>query len=116
MRLINSGLRAMARDVIPAVTYCKARMKIPRYSVVLNNPNMSNGFHSDFKGKRWRETNVENKSMIPPAIRNRMVNKNNGSAERSPNLPAVEADAHKKANSTPMRTFFKREGKSVRFG
>lgn len=53
--------------------------------------------------------------MRDPAIKNRMVNKNNGSAERNPNFPAVDADAHKKANSNPIEIFFKEGNKLESF-
>jgi hypothetical protein len=36
-----------------------------------------------------------------------MVKKVSGSADFSPNLPAVEADAHSKAKAIPVRIYFK---------
>jgi hypothetical protein len=48
--------------------------------------------------------------MMPPASRNLMVNKNKGSADRRPNFPAVDADAHRNENSTPMSIFLSNDG------
>lgn len=44
--------------------------------------------------------------MITPAIRNRKIEMTKGWAEASPILVAVEADDHKKANSTPAKRSF----------
>jgi len=48
--------------------------------------------------------------MMPPAKRNLIVNKNNGSADRRPNFPAVDAEAHRKENRTPINIFLSKEG------
>ena len=77
---------------------------------------MIRDFHSDLNGNLSFEIKVENKSINPPASKNRIVNKNKGSAERNPNLPAVEAEAHRKANSAPMKTFLSNEGTKAGLG
>ena len=68
---------------------------------------MASGFHSPDFGKRSREIKVEYANIKVPAIRKRMVKRNKGSAERKPNLPAVDAEAHKKAKAIPIKMFFK---------
>lgn len=44
--------------------------------------------------------------MIAPAIRNRKIEITKGCAVCSPILVAVDADAHKKANTIPMKMSF----------
>ena len=100
-RLIRSGLRASSNVVIPAATSLSAMMKIPRYKVVLSTPKINSCHHSfPFGSLKFFSKNVNVSSKIP-AIKNRVVNKVNGSADINPNFPATEAEDQRIANNNP---------------
>lgn len=102
-KLINTGLAAMARAPIPAVTYCMAITYTPRYTVTLRNPYKAICVHSFPYGKRSHFHKCAIHNMIIAAIPNRITDITKGCATVKLILVAVAADAHSIAKKKPAR-------------
>lgn len=103
IRLMRTGLVAMASEPKPADTCCMASTYKPKYNEMFSKPYIASCSHSFFCGRRLRKTPCAISSINKPAIKKRIIQITKGWATCKPILVATAADGHSIENPNPVK-------------